>query len=140
MIHKVIKYLFICLLFVSPAGLFAQEMTKEEMDREKQFRETIDKMVENYEKDLKLEGWQVFYVDSILTHDFTALSEEIRQMSKAKVENPDLYQAVQDKWMEQTYNAFHKILDEKQWARYLKNGASKDKKSRDKRAENRKTK
>ena len=133
MIHKVIKYLFICLLFVSPAGLFAQEMTKEEMDREKQFRETIEKMVENYENDLKLEGWQVFYVDSILTHDFTALSEEIRQMSKAKVENPDLYQAVQDKWMEQIYNAFHKILNEEQWTKYLKQGAARDKKNRDKR-------
>ena len=135
-IHKVIKYLFICLLFVAPASLFGQEQTKEEMDREKQFRESLDKMVENYENDLKLEPWQVFYVDSILTHDFTALSEEVKMMSKARVENPDLYQAARDKWMEQIYNAFHQVLDEKQWARYLKNGAAKDKKNRDKRAEN----
>ena len=135
--YKFIKYLFICLLFVAPTVMFAQEQTKEEMDREKQFRENIDKMVENYENDLKLEGWQVFYVDSILTHDFTALSEELKQMSKAKVENSDLYQAVQDKWMEQMYNAFHQVLDEQQWARYLKNGASKNKKNRDKRAANR---
>ncbi len=109
-------------------------MSKEEMDREKKFREGIDKLVENYENDLKLEGWQVFYVDSILTHDYTAMNEEMKQMSSAKVENPDLYQVVQDKWMEQIYNSFHKILDEKQWARYLKNGASRDKKNRDKRA------
>ncbi|MCQ2169894.1 MAG: hypothetical protein MJY51_05655 [Bacteroidales bacterium] len=140
MIHKVIKYLFICLLFVAPASLFAQELSEEEMNREKKFRESIDKMVENYENDLKLEDWQVFYVDSILTHDFTALTEELQQMNKAKVENPDLYQMSQDKWMEQMYNAFRKVLDDKQWAKYLKNGASKDKKGRDKRAANRNSK
>ena len=134
MTHKVIKYFFICLLFSLPFNLFGQEMSKEETDREKKFREGIDKLVENYENDLKLEGWQVFYVDSILTHDYTAMNEEMKQMSSAKVENPDLYQVVQDKWMEQIYNSFHKILDEKQWARYLKNGASRDKKNRDKRA------
>lgn len=140
MIHKVIKYLFICLLFCAPVNLFAQELSEEEMNREKKFRESIDKMVENYENDLKLEDWQVFYVDSILTHDFTALTEELQQMNKAKVENPDLYQMSQDKWMEQMYNAFRKVLDDKQWAKYLKNGASKDKKSRDKRAANRNSK
>jgi hypothetical protein len=32
------------------------------------------------------------------------------------------------------YEAFHKVLDEKQWARYLKNGGEREKKNREKRA------
>ena len=52
--------------------------------------------------------------------------------------NADVYQQVQDKWAEQIYVALQKVLDEKQWAKYLKNGAAREKKSRDKRAEKRK--
>ena len=116
-----------------PAVSFAQEMSKEEMDAEKKFREGIDTIIEKYESDLKLESWQVFYLDSILTHDFQALRDEIKSMGKAGVENPDLYIEVQDKWQEQIYNSLSKVFDEEQWARYLKSGAGKEKKARDKR-------
>ena len=51
-----------------------------------------------------------------------------------KVENTDLYVMVQDKWMEQIYNSFHKIFDEEQWTKYGKMGAARAKKARDKRA------
>ena len=135
--YKAIKYLFICLLFVSSPALFAQEQTKEEMEQEKQFRESLDKLIEQYESDFNLESWQVFYVDSILTHDFTAMTDELKAMGKSKVENSDLYQAVRDKWSEKIYNSMHGVLDEQQWAKYLKSGAGKDKKARDKRKEKR---
>ena len=48
--------------------------------------------------------------------------------------NTDVYQQVQDKWAEQVYVAMQKVLDEKQWEKYLKAGAAREKKSRDKRA------
>ena len=134
--YKAIKYFIICLLLVAPAA-FAQERTKEEMEQEKKFRESLDQLIEKYETDFKLEGWQVFYVDSILTHDFTALTEEIKAMGRSKVENPDLYQAVRDKWSEQMYNSLHHVFDEQQWSKYLKGGAAKEKKARDKRKEKR---
>ena len=52
--------------------------------------------------------------------------------------NVDIYQTTQDKWAEQIYNALQKVFDEDQWAKYLKSGAARDKKARDKRAAKRK--
>jgi hypothetical protein len=43
--------------------------------------------------------------------------------------------AAQDRWMESTYNAFNKFLTPEQWEKYLKNGAAREKKARDKRAQ-----
>ena len=40
---------------------------------------------------------------------------------------------VSDKWAEQIYNSLHKIMNEDQWSKYLKQGAARDKKTRDKR-------
>ena len=112
---------------------WAQE-NKTPEQREKEFYEAIEKQVERMEEQLDLEPWQVFYVDSILTHDYKAMQEEVTRMSSAKMSNADLYYDVQDKWMEQIYNSIHKVLNEEQWAMYEKNGAARDKKARDKRA------
>ena len=136
--YKTIKIFAISLFLLLPAASFAQEQTKEEADREKKFRENIEKMVENYETSLNLEYWQVFYVDSILTHDFTAMSEELKKLGDSKVENSDIYQSVSDRWMEQIYNSFRKVFNDEQWAKYLKTGAARSKKARDKRQENKK--
>ena len=83
---------------------------------------------------LGLEDWQTFYVDSILTHDYEGLRAELKSLQAAKMSNTDVYQQVQDKWAEQVYVAIQKVLDEKQWEKYLKAGAAREKKSRDKRA------
>ena len=112
---------------------YAQE-NKTPEQREKEFYEAIEKQVETMEQQLDLEVWQVFYVDSILTHDYKAMQEEFTDMSKAKMSNPDLFYDVQDKWMEQIYQSMHKVLDEKQWAQYEKLGAARDKRAREKRA------
>ena len=73
-------------------------------------------------------------MDSILIHNTMAIQNEFNSMQKAKVSNPELYYDIQDKWNEETYKAFQKLLDEEQWAKYLKQGGSRDKKARDKRA------
>ena len=75
---------------------------------------------------------------SILTHDYGAMMAEMEEKSKAKVESSDIYQQIQDKWSEQMYLAIHKILNEQQWEKYLKQGAAREKKARDKRANKRK--
>ena len=82
-----------------------------------------------------LEYWQEFYADSVLVHDFHAMQDELKELQASKVTNADMYQQVQDKWSENIYNAFHKFLNEDQWKKYLKGGAARDKKARDKRAE-----
>ncbi|MBO4455196.1 MAG: hypothetical protein J5759_01990 [Bacteroidales bacterium] len=128
------KIIVILALFLLPAVASAQQQPKSEEERQKEFYEAIEKQIERLTTMLSLEDWQVFYVDSILTHDYKAMQEEVMDLSKAKVSNSDIYYDVQDRWMEQIYQSFQKILSEDQWAKYQKSGAARDKKARDKRA------
>lgn len=82
---------------------------------------------------LDLEDWQVFYVDSTLKHDFPAMNEELMELQAAKVSNSSLYISVQDKWMEKIDSTYRTIFTEEQWGTYLKNGAAKQQKAREKR-------
>ena len=82
---------------------------------------------------LDLEYWQVFYVDSTLQHDFQAMKDELTELSKAKVSNSSMYVAVQDKWMEKIDSTYRKYFTEEQWKAYLKSGAAKQQKAREKR-------
>lgn len=130
------KAILTVLLALAAFSAAAQEQLTPEQ-REKQLYENIQKQVDDLTESLKLEDWQVFYLDSILVNNFTAMSAEFEEMSKNRVSSQDLYVFIQDKWMEETYNAVHKILDDNQWQKYLKQGAAKAKKARDKRAEKR---
>ena len=137
MSYKSIKIFWIGALLLLPLWAGAQQPQSEEEEL-KQMREMIDRTVDNYTSLLELDDWQIFYVDSILTHDYEAMRQEVKGMRDAKMTNTDGYQRVQDKWAEQVYNAFQKVFNEEQWAKYLKTGAARDKKSRDKRAAKRK--
>lgn len=137
MSYKAIKIFWIGALLLLPLWAGAQQPQSEEEEL-KQMREAIDRTVDNYVNLLDLEDWQTFYVDSILTHDYEAMRQELKDMRDAKMTNTEGYQRVQDKWAEQVYNAFQKVFNEEQWAKYLKTGAARDKKSRDKRAAKRK--
>ncbi len=134
--YKAIKYFVICALSFLPFCAFAQQQSPEE--EAKQFREALDKTVDNYTDQFDLEIWQTFYVDSILTHDYEAMQAELKALQSAKMTNQDAYTRVQDKWMEQMYNSLQKVFNEEQWDKYLKAGAARDKKARDKRAAKRK--
>ena len=116
------KFFGITLMLLLPLGLWAQQSPQ---DEEKQFRQAIDTQIEEYTNLLDL--------DSIMTHDYTAMRDEIQDLSKARVSNSDVYQRVQDKWMEQMYQSFSKVFNEEQWDKYLKAGAQRDKRLRDKR-------
>ena len=134
--HKAIKFFGIfCSLLLSLTAWAQQPQSEEE--QLKQIRETIDRTVENYENLLDLEDWQTFYVDSILTHDYEAMRLELKGLQAAKISNSDVYQQIQDKWAEQIYAAMEKVFNEQQWQKYLKAGAARDKKARDKRAQKR---
>lgn len=115
---------------------FAQQQAPQTPEqREKQMYENIQKQVDNMAESLDLEDWQIFYADSILTTNFGALAKEFEDLGKNKVSDPEVYSRLQDACMEKNYNAFRRILNEQQWAKYLKTGAARDKKARDKRAE-----
>ncbi len=136
--YKAIKFFGITALLLLPLWVWAQQQPQSEEEEIKQLREAVDKTVESYENLLDLEDWQSFYVDSILTHDYDALRLELKALRNAKVANTDIYVQAQDKWAEQIYNSLQKVFNEEQWAKYLKSGAAREKKSRDKRAAKRK--
>ena len=121
-----------CLTF-SVLTAYAQQGMPSPEEQEKKMAEFIEKEIDRFESSLKLEDWQVFYVDSILNHDYRAMQEELNNLMAAKVSNSDIYMKASDKWMENIYVAFRKVLNDDQWAKYLKGGAARDKKSREKR-------
>ncbi len=135
--YKAIKIFGIAALLLLPFMAGAQQPQTEEEEL-KQLREAVDKTVESYETLLNLEDWQSFYVDSILTHDYTELTRELKALREAKMSSSEVYMQVQDKWAEQIYVSLQKVFNEEQWTKYLKTGAARDKKSRDKRAAKRK--
>lgn len=129
---KILRIAAIAALVALALPLAAQEQTAEQ--QEKALYEMIQTQVDNMEKALDLEDWQIFYVDSILTHDYRAMQAELIGLRNSKISSQDRYYRVQDKWNEQIYNAIHGVLDEPQWQKYLKSGAAREKKNRDKRA------
>jgi len=128
--------IFLSLLLLLPCYVaMGQQMTPAEQERK--MYEAIQKEVDRYTDLLSLETWQIFYADSILTHDYGQMQKEVESLSKSKVSNTDMYLMVQDKWSQATYEAFKKILSEEQWIRYEKTGAAKARKDREKRAQKR---
>ena len=95
--------------------------------------ERIEQEADRLQRVLDLEDWQVFYVDSILKHDYTAMMAEADKLRAAKVANSSIYMEVNDRWMEKIDAAYRKIFTDEQWAAYLKQGAGKAQKARAKR-------
>lgn len=126
-----------CLL-ISVLAAFGQQQNGQDpaelAKQEKKLSEFIDGEIQKLERTLKLEDWQVFYVDSILNNDYRALQAELTSMGQAKVANADIYIQVRDKWSEQMFVSLRKVFNDEQWAKFLKGGAAKEKKARDKRA------
>ena len=109
------------------AGASAQQ--KEGPDVFQQAEDEADRL----QKVLDLEDWQVFYVDSTLKHDYPAMMADYEKLQSSKVTNTSLYQSVQDKWMDQIDATYKRIFTEEQWKAYLKSGAAKLIKAREKR-------
>lgn len=122
-------YLLICVFTIFFSGKLCAQEPQKAPDIYQQIEDEADRL----QRILDLEDWQVFYVDSILKHNFPAMREEFEQLSKQKVSNTTLYMSVQDKWLEKTDSAYMKIFTKEQWAAYLKSGAGKQQKARAKR-------
>ena len=121
-------------LLIGGTALLAQNQGLQTPEqKEKQLLEFIDKEVKRLSDQLQLEYWQEFYVDSTLTHDYHALQEELDEMQKAKVGNVDLYQSIQDKWMQQIDDSYKRFFNEDQWKKYWKSTGQRNQKARDKR-------
>ena len=117
------------------AGMLAVsvEASAQEQQKQPDVYEQAETEADRLQRILDLEDWQVFYVDSTLKHDFPAMMAEYDKLRAAKVSNASMYQSVQDKWMEQIDATYKKIFNPQQWAAYLKSGAAKAQKAREKR-------
>ncbi len=113
--------------------VFALAQENDPQKREKEFFENLDKQITQMTLQLDLEDWQVFYVDSILTHDYQAMQKELMTLQQKKVSNTDIYNEVAFRWQDRIDESLQKVFSEEQWAKYQKNGAARAKKARDKR-------
>ena len=116
-------------LFAAAAPLSAQNPD----EKPKTIPEIASERADELQKYLKLEDYQVFQIDSTMSHDMQALQDEMAAMQKAGVSNPDFYGAVIDRWYNATDSTFEHIFTPQQWTRYLKSTYGKAKRQRDKR-------
>ena len=112
---------------------FAVVASAQEPEKQPDVYEQAEMEADRLQKVLDLEDWQVFYVDSTLKHDYPAMVADYEKLKASKVSNSSLYIAVQDKWMDQIDATYKKIFTEKQWQAYLKSGAARAQKAREKR-------
>lgn len=127
---KKILFALLSMLFFVSVNAYAQEQGEQKQPTpEEMAAKEADRLADL----LKLEYWQVFYVDSTLQHDYAAWQEEVKKLQSARVDNYDLYTITSDKWMEQIDKTYKKLFTPQQWAAYLKSGAAKQQKAREKR-------
>ncbi|MBO7641159.1 MAG: hypothetical protein J6S66_05345 [Bacteroidales bacterium] len=127
---KTLSMIFVVLGLLAGLPAFAQQQEKQPSMEELAAQEA-----DRLGRLLDLEDWQIFYVDSTLQHDYVEMDNELKSMQSSKVSNTNLYYTVQDKWMEQIDKSLQKFFTEEQWAKYLKSGAARRQKDREKRRE-----
>ena len=127
------KFRVICILAAMLLGAQAQCLLAQQKPESPDIYEQIENEADRLQRVLDLEDWQVFYVDSTLKHDYPAMQAEVMKLAEAKVANRDVYTIVQDKWMDQIDATYKRIFTPEQWAAYLKQGAAKAQKAREKR-------
>ena len=130
--RQLIRLSIVAMILAAGLSFTVSAQNTDPQQREKELYEAIENQVNRLAEMLDLDDAQIFYVDSILVHDQTALQSELDELQKKKVSNIDIYMEAQYKWADQIYYSFQKVFREDQWAKYLKSGAERDKKTRDK--------
>lgn len=125
--------IFTGLMLLLSGAVFAQNPLSPE-EEAKKMRESIDKEIERLTDLLDLADWQIFYVDSTLSHNIPAMRAEQKMLQESKVSNSDLYWKTVDTWQEATFLQYRKIFNDTQWNRFMKTGGAKEQKAREKRA------
>ena len=132
-IYDNMKALLLPVLMLAGMLAVSVEASAQEQQKQPDVYEQAETEADRLQRVLDLEDWQVFYVDSTLKHDFPAMMAEYDELRAAKVSNASMYQVIHDKWMEQIDATYKKIFNPQQWAAYLKSGAAKAQKAREKR-------
>ena len=131
--HYLAVVLFAALFTLPAKAQQPEQLTPEQ--KEKQLYEFVDKETERLTGLLKLDESQQFYVTMTLTDCWKGLQEEFSNLSTSGVQNVDLYQVIQDKWLDRIDNEFQSYFTPEQWKKYLRSGADRARKQREKRRE-----
>lgn len=108
--------IFFCVVLVSVAVM----ANAQEQPQQKSPEEIAAIEVGHWESTLNLTPTQVFYVDSILNHNYKSMYDEIDKMKGMGMQSPETYRTVQGKWIEKNVVAMKGVLDEQQYISYLK--------------------
>ena len=112
------KYLFTC-IFALAALLCSTQLSAQQPEQKSPEEMAIDE-ANKLETQLMLDGAQLFYVDSILRHNFIGLSDEMEALRARGSQDIGTYNTVREKWIQKTMDAFKAILSEQQYIKYLK--------------------
>ena len=131
--HSLAVVVFSLLLALPLAAQQQENLTTEQ--KERKMYEYIDSETERLTGLLKLDEGQQYYVTMTLTDCLTKYNAELEELGKAGVQNMDLYQMVADKWMDEIDRQYESYFTPEQWKKYLRSGAERARKAREKRRE-----
>ena len=110
-----LTYIFTIMAFLCSTQLSAQQQPEQKSPEEMAIDEA-----NKLEKELMLNGAQLFYVDSTLRNNFMGLSDDMQASRTRGSQDMNSYNTIREKWINKTMEAFKGILDEQQYIKYLK--------------------
>lgn len=97
-------------------GMIAQQQQQPQKSPVEIAAEQADRL----QRELKLDNFQVFVVDSTLQTNLAGVMNEFEQMRKGGMQNPESYREVQKIWQNKTDDTFERIMTLEQFDRYLR--------------------
>ena len=102
------------------AFLCSTQLSAQQQPEQKSPEEMAIDEANKLEKELMLNGAQLFYVDSTLRNNFMGLSDDMQALRTRGSQDMNSYNTIREKWINKTMEAFKGILDEQQYIKYLK--------------------
>jgi hypothetical protein len=102
------------------AFLCCTQLSAQQQPEQKSPEEMAIDEANKLEKELMLNGAQLFYVDSTLRNNFMGLSDDMQALRTRGSQDMNSYNTIREKWINKTMEAFKGILDEQQYIKYLK--------------------
>ena len=112
------RYAILC--FLTAAAMLCCNVASAQDSQQKSPEEIAIEQADKIGKELKLNSTQMFYMDSILRHNYTEMYAEIEFARARGSQDQQTYKTLSDKWMQKTFDALKGVLDEQQYIRYLK--------------------
>ena len=107
-------------VFTIIALMCCTQLSAQQQQEQKSPEEMAIDEANKLEKSLMLSGAQLFYVDSILRHNFVALSDDMTALRERGSQDMNSYTVTREKWINKTSEAMKLVLDDQQYIRYLK--------------------